>query len=78
MPADELVPTAQEMAAQIAGYAPIAVRALKELTYAQADMTLDQANRFGASLRWIVGQTADSKEGPRAFAEGRQPEFKGE
>ena len=58
--------------------APIAVRALKELTYAQADMTLDQANRFGASLRWIVGQTADSKEGPRAFAEGRHPEFKGE
>lgn len=78
VPPDQLLPTAQEMAAQIAGYAPIAVRALKELTYAQTDMTLDQANRFGASLRWIVGQTADSKEGPRAFAEGRTPEFKGE
>ena len=78
VPADELVATAQEMASQIAGYAPIAVRALKELTYAQNDMTLEQANRFGASLRWIVGQTADSKEGPRAFAEGRTPEFKGE
>ena len=35
VPADELVRTAQAMAAQIAGYAPIAVRALKELTYAQ-------------------------------------------
>ena len=51
---------------------------MKELINAQTDMTLDQANRFGASLRWIVGQTADSKEGPRAFAQGRQPEFKGE
>ena len=78
VPQDQLLPTAQEMAGQIAGYAPIAVRALKELTYAQNDMTLAQANRFGASLRWIVGQTADSKEGPRAFAEGRAPEFKGE
>ena len=78
VPQDELLGTAQEMASQVAGYAPIAVRAMKELIIAQADMTLAQANRFGGSLRWIVGQTADSKEGPRAFAQGRQPEFKGE
>ena len=78
VPQDQLLPTAQEMAAQVAGYAPIAVRAMKELINAQGDMTLAQANRFGGSLRWIVGQTADSKEGPRAFAEGRTPEFKGE
>ena len=78
VPQEELLPTAQEMASQVAGYAPIAVRAMKELIQAQEDMTLSQANRFGGSLRWIVGQTADSKEGPRAFAEGRTPEFKGE
>ena len=78
VPQDQLLPTAQEMAAQVAGYAPIAVRAMKELINAQGDMTIAQANRFGGSLRWIVGQTADSKEGPRAFAEGRQPDFKGE
>ena len=78
VPPEELVSTGQEMASQIAGYAPIAVRAMKELIGAQADMTLAQANRFGGSLRWIVGQTADSREGPRAFAEGRQPEFRGE
>jgi enoyl-CoA hydratase/carnithine racemase len=77
VPQDELLPTAQEMAAQVAGYAPIAVRAMKELINAQGDMTLSQANRFGGSLRWIVGQTEDSKEGPRAFAERRQPDFKG-
>ena len=77
VPQEELLPTAQEMASQVAGYAPIAVRAMKELINAQGDMTLAQANRFGGSLRWIVGQTADSKEGPRAFAEGRTPEFKG-
>jgi enoyl-CoA hydratase len=65
------------MAATIAGHAPVAVRALKELVGAQADLTMAQAMRLGGSLRWIVGQTADAKEGPRAFAEKRTPVFVG-
>ncbi len=78
VPADQLLATAQEMAAKIAGYAPIAVRGLKEIATAQADLTLPQAMRLGATLRWAVGQTADAKEGPRAFAEKRPPQFRGE
>lgn len=78
VPADQLLDTAREMAAMIAGYAPVAIRGLKEITNAQADMTMDQATRFDAALRWIVGQTEDSKEGARAFSEKRKPEFKGE
>ena len=65
------------MAATIAGYAPVAVRGLKEITYAQADMTMAQATRFDAALRWVVGQTEDSKEGARAFGEKRKPNFTG-
>jgi enoyl-CoA hydratase/carnithine racemase len=76
--ADQLLPTAQEMATRIAGYAPIAVRGLKEIAAAQADLTLPQAMRLGSVLRWVVGQTADAREGPRAFAEKRTPQFKGE
>jgi E-phenylitaconyl-CoA hydratase len=78
VPASELLPTAQAMAAKIAGYAPLAVRGLKEIVAAQADLTMSQAMRFGATLRWVVGQTADAKEGPRAFAEKRPPQFRGE
>ncbi len=74
---DQLLPAAQEMAARIAGFAPIAVRGLKEITAAQADLTLPQARRLGSALRWVVGQTADAKEGPRAFAEKRTPKFIG-
>jgi enoyl-CoA hydratase/carnithine racemase len=74
---DQLLDTARDMAATIAAHAPVAVRGLKEITYAQADLTLPQATRFDAALRWVVAQTADSKEGARAFAEKRKPEFTG-
>ncbi len=78
VPADQLLETANEMASTIAGYAPVAVRGMKEITYAQEDMTIAQATRFDAALRWVVGQTADSKEGARAFGEKRKPNFTGE
>lgn len=77
VPPEQLLTTAQEMATKIAGYAPIAVRGLKEVAAAQADLTLPQAMRLGSALRWIVGQTDDAKEGPRAFAEKRTPQFRG-
>ena len=75
---DALLPTAREMAATIAGYAPVAVRALKEIAVAQADLSLPQASRLDAVMRWVVGRTEDSKEGARAFAEQRPPVFRGE
>ena len=78
VPADQLLETANEMAETIAGYAPVAIRGLKEITYAQQDMTMAQATRFDAALRWVVGQTEDSKEGARAFGEKRKPNFTGE
>ena len=75
---DELLPTVQALAVTIAGHAPLAVKAVKELAYASADLSIDQAMRFGSALRWIIGETDDAKEGPRAFAEKREPEYKGE
>lgn len=74
---DELMSTALGMAAKIAGYAPIAVRAMHELVRRQGDMPTAEAMRLAGTMRWAVGQTDDAKEGPRAFAEKRKPVFKG-
>lgn len=78
LPAEELMPAARAMASRIAGYAPIAVRAMRELVRRQGDLPTGDALRLAGTMRYIVGQTDDAKEGPRAFAEKRQPVFKGE
>jgi E-phenylitaconyl-CoA hydratase len=75
---EDLLPSTMEVAERIASYAPLAVRALREVAYAAPDLPLDRALRYGSSLRWMIAQTADAKEGPRAFADKRKPEYRGE
>jgi enoyl-CoA hydratase/carnithine racemase len=75
--ADELQLVAWQIASRIAGHAPLAVRAVKEVAASATDLTLAQSLRLGGSLRWIIGETDDAKEGPRAFAEKRDPEYRG-
>jgi enoyl-CoA hydratase/carnithine racemase len=77
VPGGDLMPTAMKIATRIAGHAPLAVRAAKEVALTAMDETLDQSLRLGGTLRWIVGQTDDAKEGPRAFVEKRDPHYKG-
>jgi enoyl-CoA hydratase/carnithine racemase len=74
---DELLPTARQIAQRIAGHAPLAVKAVKEVAQTALDETLEQSLRFGSTLRWIIGQTEDAREGPRAFAERREARYQG-
>jgi E-phenylitaconyl-CoA hydratase len=75
--AEVLLATAASLASRIAEHAPLAVRAVKEVTVTARDLTLDQSLRFGSALRWVIGQTEDALEGPRAFAERRPAAYKG-
>jgi E-phenylitaconyl-CoA hydratase len=77
VPTEELLSTACQIARRIASHAPLAVKAVKEVAYAALDETLEQSLRFGSTLRWIIGQTEDAREGPRAFAERREPQYQG-
>jgi enoyl-CoA hydratase/carnithine racemase len=68
---------AKAVARQIIDNAPLSVRYFKELAYRGLDMS-DPA--LAALTRHLYDQllrTEDSKEGPRAFAEKRQPQWKG-
>ena len=67
----------RQIAQRIAGHAPLAVKAVREVTQAALDETLEQSLRLGSALRWIIGQTEDAREGPRAFAERREPQYQG-
>ncbi|WP_328883742.1 crotonase/enoyl-CoA hydratase family protein [Streptomyces sp. NBC_00299] len=69
---------ALEIAEQINACGPLAVEAVKASVYETADMT--ESDGLAAELKrgWPVFDTADAKEGARAFAEKRPPVYKRE
>ncbi len=77
VPAAELMPTAQALARRICQNAPLSVRAVKELAYRGRNLTLEEGLREESMTDRIIRTTEDSREGPRAFAEKREPEWKG-
>ena len=77
VPASELMKTAEAIAQRICENAPIAVRVTKELAYRGLHLPLDDGTRLYAALSRSVMATEDAREGPRAFAEKRPPQFKG-
>jgi enoyl-CoA hydratase/carnithine racemase len=65
------------MAKRICRNAPLAVRAAKEAIYRGLDLSLSEGLRLEQFLAEPLRQSQDAKEGPRAFAEKRDPDFKG-
>jgi enoyl-CoA hydratase/carnithine racemase len=77
VPADQVMAKAEAIARAICANAPLAVRATKEAVYRGLDTTLDEGLRIEALLSKAIAHTADSREGPRAFAEKRPAQFRG-
>ena len=77
VPAAELRATAEEIAAKIMECGPLAVRTIKEAALRGREMTLEDGLKLESQLTGRVFSSEDAREGPRAFAEKRKPEYKG-
>jgi E-phenylitaconyl-CoA hydratase len=73
----ELLPTAHRLASQICANGPLAIRVTKELAWRGQEMSLEEGLRLYSALGALVRASDDAREGPRAFAEKRSPQFKG-
>jgi len=77
VPADQLMPAVEEVAAKILECGPLAVRAIKQAVLQGRQMTLEEGLKLEAQLSDAVFRTEDAREGPTAFAQKRKPEYKG-
>ncbi|MEO2169944.1 MAG: enoyl-CoA hydratase/isomerase family protein [bacterium] len=74
---EELMPRARELAGLICENAPIAVWATKLGIVRGLGLPIEQAEEIAAGYLEIGEQTEDHAEGPRAWAEGRKPDWQG-
>lgn len=77
VPNDQLLESAMELATRIASRGPLAVRAARRAIFEGLGRDFDAGMALEELLFNEVIRTEDAQEGPRAFAEKRQPNFKG-
>ncbi len=76
VPAQELMSAAEYCARQLCENGPLALRAIKELAVRSQSLPLEQGLRLEESFQEFLRTTEDAKEGPRAFAAKRRPDYK--
>jgi enoyl-CoA hydratase/carnithine racemase len=72
---DKLLETADEIAHQIAANSPAAVQLSMQAMWGSLEMGYTQAMEYGWALLRMHWDHPDFKEGPRAFAEKRDPQW---
>jgi enoyl-CoA hydratase len=76
VPDGQALGRALEIAAEIAANGPVAVRAILQVIRETEGMPENEAFAFEAKAGMAVFASEDAKEGPRAFAEKRRPQFR--
>jgi enoyl-CoA hydratase/carnithine racemase len=76
VPDGQALAKALEIAAMIAANGPVAVRAILRTIRETEGMAEADAFAVEATIGMAVFQSEDAKEGPRAFTEKRQPQFR--
>jgi enoyl-CoA hydratase len=77
VPDGEALSKAHELAAQISANGPLAVQSVLRTIRDSEGKHEDECWKDDAAVGAAVFASADAKEGPRAFAEKRKPEFTG-
>src|SRR6266702_383516 len=77
VPVEAYFEDAKKLAMQIAQKAPVAVRLAKEAVLKAFDTPLEEGLQFERRNFYLLFSTEDMKEGMKAFAEKRPPQFKG-
>jgi enoyl-CoA hydratase len=77
VPDGQALDKALEIAEAIAANGPLAVQAILRTIRETEGLHENDAFRLDSKLGLAVFQSDDAKEGPRAFAEKRKPQFKG-
>jgi enoyl-CoA hydratase len=76
-PREQLMETALDLAREIAGKSPLAIRHIKRALNTIEELPVRDAYRFEQSVTVELSHTEDAREAQRAFVEKRKPEFKG-
>ncbi len=77
MPPERLMPRALEMAEAIGANAPLSVQGSKAMVQLWRHHGMEEVRRMEEYVWKAVFDSADAKEGPRAFAEKRPPNWQG-
>jgi enoyl-CoA hydratase len=77
VPVESYLEEARAWAKEIAGKPPVAVKLAKEAVLKAFDTTIESGLEFERKNFYLLFASEDQKEGMKAFAEKRKPEWKG-